>query len=150
MCIRDRTEASAAETSSTPAPVSASASALTRVEQFQKKFSAVMPTATQLVDLIADPECGVTVRIRPKPTRATIQEEYFPPCFVGAEAVTWMVENIPAIADDRSVAIGLGKVLVRAGYVLHVFNNKDFEDSPVQHYTFNKARMDLELSLIHI
>ena len=42
------------------------------------------------------------------------------------------------------MAVGLGTVLVRAGYVLHVFNNKDFEDSLVQHYTFNKARMDLE------
>ena len=94
-------------------------------------------------DLLADPDCGVTVKERTK--RKVFKTEKFPPCFVGAEAVTWMTENIPMLYDDRQKALNLGRMLVRTRLVAHVKNSKDFEDSPVEYYTFQKSRAEIGL-----
>jgi hypothetical protein len=114
-----------------------------RLRRFRRSFSAALPNAVELYDLLADPDCGVTVKERTK--RKVFKTEKFPPCFVGAEAVTWMTENIPMLYDDRQKALNLGRMLVRTRLVAHVKNSKDFEDSPAEYYTFQKSRAEIGL-----
>ena len=114
-----------------------------RLRRFRRSFSDTLPNAVDLYDLIADPDCGVTVKPRTK--RKLFKTEEFPPCFVGAEAVTWMTENIPVLYDDREKAVDLGKMLVRARLIAHVKNSKDFKDSPGEYYVFQKTREEVGL-----
>ena len=114
-----------------------------RLRRFRRSFSDALPNAVELYDLLADPDCGVTVKERTK--RKVFKTERFPPCFVGSEAVGWMTENIPMLYDDRQQALYLGRMLVRARLVAHVKNSKDFEDSPTEYYTFQKSRVEVGL-----
>ena len=114
-----------------------------RMRRFRTTFSDKLPNDVELFDLLADPENGVTVKKRTK--RKLFLTETFPSCFVGAEAITWMTENIPFLYDSRDKALNLGKMLVRARLVAHVKHEKDFVDSPSEYYIFQKTREQIGL-----
>eukprot|EP01084_Bolivina_argentea_P102154 183055_1 len=50
----------------------------------------------------------------------------YPKCFVGNEAVTYMVDN--NICSTRQEAVHLGKMLLAANIIRHVTNDHDFKD----------------------
>ena len=52
----------------------------------------------------------------------------FPMCFVGSEAVTWLINNEPDVTN-RSQGELLGKRLVRAKIIEHVCAEHDFKDA---------------------
>jgi hypothetical protein len=109
-----------------------------RLLTFRRACSQNLPSSGQLFSLLADPDHGVSVKGR------TTSEGSFPECFVGAEATTWMTENIPVLGYDRSKAVMLGNALVRDGIVAHVSSGgNQFSDSPVDYYTFTQTRKQL-------
>lgn len=58
----------------------------------------------------------------------------YPQCFVGSEAVTFMVEN--GITSSRSDAVELGKLLMAADVIRHVTNDHEFKDEN-KYYSFS-------------
>jgi hypothetical protein len=49
-------------------------------------------------------------------------------CFVGEQAVRWMLENMPELGQNRRKAVQLGQALLRGG-VIESVANADFEDA---------------------
>merc|ERR1711860_323747 len=58
----------------------------------------------------------------------------YPQCFIGNEAVTFMVEN--DISSSRESAVELGKLLMAADVIRHVTNDHEFKDEN-KYYSFS-------------
>eukprot|EP01104_Vermistella_antarctica_P008706 TRINITY_DN2200_c0_g2_i1.p1 TRINITY_DN2200_c0_g2~~TRINITY_DN2200_c0_g2_i1.p1 ORF type:complete len:1289 (+),score=287.03 TRINITY_DN2200_c0_g2_i1:261-4127(+) len=72
-------------------------------------------------------------RMQEKKTGVTIKDrryhfKTFKRCFLGSEAVTWLVENYPHLCSNRAAATDLGSFLVEEGFVSHVCGDHDFVD----------------------
>jgi len=52
----------------------------------------------------------------------------YPSCFTGREAVEWISEYCEV---SRESAEGIGKSLLRANYIRHLFDEHDFSDTPL-------------------
>jgi hypothetical protein len=71
-------------------------------------------TSQYLAELIQDRKYGTFIK------------KTYPKCFIGAEAVSWLVEK--GIAKDRPDAVNIGCDLVRSGIIHHVCDEHHFED----------------------
>ncbi|KAL6042214.1 vacuolar membrane-associated protein iml1 [Balamuthia mandrillaris] len=58
-------------------------------------------------------------------------------CFLGSEAVTWLVDNVPLL-ESREQAVQFGQMLMNNGYIYHVTNSHPFGDSNY-FYVFDKC-----------
>lgn len=65
-------------------------------------------------------------------------------CFVGNEAVTWMVDNLGL--SFREEAVRIGQKLMEAGVIHHVTNSEQFED---QHF-FYRFQEDEESKILNM
>lgn len=68
---------------------------------------------------------------------------HYPKCFIGREAVHWMVENLGL---DRDAAIQTGQHLMEAGIVHHVTHSEPFSDD----YHFFRFQEDDESSVLNM
>jgi len=81
-----------------------------------------------LFDLMRQPNTGVQVQ-----TRKWLLKTY-PNCFVGSEAVTWLVKN--QLSPSRENGVSVGRQLLKHGLIRHVTDDHDFEDAYL-FYTFS-------------
>jgi hypothetical protein len=51
-------------------------------------------------------------------------------CFVGREAVEWMVKSGTAASEEKAVALG-NLMLKKAGLIYHVYNDHEFENAHI-------------------
>jgi len=80
-----------------------------------------------LNDLASAMKAGVEVKERKYRLKS------YPNCFIGQEAVDWMLVNLPI--RDREEAVQLGNKLLAAGYVKHAVDaNKIFKDGDHYYY----------------
>ena len=78
------------------------------------------------------PQMGVNIK-----TRKSFFKTY-ENCFVGSEAVTWMLAAYPFLNTRENAAL-LGQLLQKKGILHHVTNDYDFLDKN-QFYRFTKVR----------
>ncbi|KAL6059391.1 Ras GTPase activating protein ira2 [Balamuthia mandrillaris] len=90
---------------------------------------------TKYEEIVAHMMAGIEVKNRKWRLRTYKQ------CFIGAEAVDWMVLNLKDIVKNRSEAVRLGKKLVAMGYIMHVTDGHNFEDEYF-FYRFLSASQD--------
>jgi len=80
-----------------------------------------------LVGTMKDPKNGVELKDR------TQMLKKFTSCFVGQEAVDWMLQNLPI--RDRDDGVALGQRLLNSNYIKHVSDNKKgFKDGEFYYY----------------
>ena len=60
-------------------------------------------------------------------------------CFVGSEAVDWILENAERCGGERRAAVALGNRLLQFGHIRHVTEEHEFEDAPL-FYEFVNGR----------
>ena len=72
----------------------------------------------ELVKIMRSPE-GLEIKNR------RYRLNFYPSCFVGSEAVTWLMENQ---AYSREEAVELGQILLEKGIIHHVANDQPFRD----------------------
>lgn len=104
----------------------------------------------------ADPKCGIEVKNR------TWHARTYETCFVGSEAVDWMVRTLELPSREDAVAIGMtstrngmrfvkcydvcrlcvGQSLMYRGIIQHVCNSEPFADHYF-FYSFTEVRKDL-------
>jgi hypothetical protein len=77
-------------------------------------------TRAQLEQLARHMSSGVQVRDRRH------RFKLYPQCFIGGEAVNWLV--FQQVARDRPDAVRLGRLLVKNGFITQVIGEHDFED----------------------
>jgi hypothetical protein len=77
-------------------------------------------TLEQLVTLLRDPERGLKIKRRRYRVRT------YPNCFVGREAVDWMVKNLNL--RTRQEAVAIGEILMQRGIIRHVLDTEPFAD----------------------
>ena len=51
----------------------------------------------------------------------------YPQCFVGEEAVDWLLKNIPSVSS-RDHAVAIGNQMLRRKMISHVTGDHDFKD----------------------
>jgi len=78
----------------------------------------------ELLVKMQDPNTGVEVKDR------TWMLMHFKHCFIGSEAVDWLIKN--ANLKHRTEAVHIGRELVKMGAIQHVVDRHDFAD----HYYF--------------
>lgn len=86
--------------------------------------------SVHVFDLLRQPDTGVPVRSRKWLMRT------FPNCFVGSEAVTWLMQH--SLADSRANAVAIGRELMERGLIRHVTGAHGFEDENL-YYVFIDA-----------
>eukprot|EP01114_Cavostelium_apophysatum_P001127 TRINITY_DN10968_c0_g1_i1.p1 TRINITY_DN10968_c0_g1~~TRINITY_DN10968_c0_g1_i1.p1 ORF type:complete len:531 (-),score=159.02 TRINITY_DN10968_c0_g1_i1:65-1657(-) len=81
-----------------------------------------------LIGAMKNPKTGVEVKDRKQLLKS------YPNCFVGQEAVDWMLRNLPI--RDRDDGLSLGQRLLTSGYIRHVSDNKKGFRDGEQYYVF--------------
>jgi len=76
----------------------------------------------EIVMKMMNPQTGVEVKDR------KMHLKTFPSCFVGSEAVEWMVKNLPDV-KHKVEAVHLGQSLLQHGRIRHVKQKHDFLDN---------------------
>jgi len=80
-----------------------------------------------LVGAMRDPKEGLPVKDRKQMLKT------YPNCFIGQEAVDWMLRNLPI--RDRDDAVTLGQRLLSSNYIHHINDDKKgFKDGEVYYY----------------
>ena len=74
----------------------------------------------KIVTMMKDSSRGITVKER------RFMFKVFPHCFVGSEAVHWLIIN--GFAKSREEALNIGNMLMFLGDIAHVTKEKHFED----------------------
>eukprot|EP00808_Paulinella_micropora_P021450 g26999.t1 len=91
------------------------------------------PLIVETAQAMSDPDTGVPISAR------VYHLTTYPACFVGEEAVSWMLKN--ELAQSRKQAVQLGQQLLRAAVISHVADsNKDFIDGNF-FYRFNASAL---------
>jgi len=87
----------------------------------------------EVVLAMRNPHGGLDIRARRH--KLTKHKE----CFVGSEAVTWMLDNLALGSRDEAVA--LGQQLLSKNYIQHVTDEYDFRDKPLLYRFRNRNAM---------
>jgi hypothetical protein len=74
-----------------------------------------------LVDRMRDADSGLSVKDRKWYLKS------YPACFVGSEAVDWLLQHEPSVNGSRDAAVQLGLEIQAAGLVQHVTRDHLFK-----------------------